>query len=274
MNYYVYKITNTKNDEYYIGRRQCECNISEDDYMGSGVKINKRINELGIENFDKQILAVCSNFFELEIVEGAYISANKLNKDCLNAHSGRFITDEKLIEENKKIRNDNKRLSKDISNYMQENTRLSLDYKEYYEKLEELRDRIDDLYRLNKVKTDEIKEYKKGINKESKKLIDKKKELKSYIKIYEDNKEIIEQLKTNNLHEDIRKLLNIDSKNKISKGDIVRLGSDDCLYFVRNVNDDHVELVFNLCKNSSFEQTQTITYDELNKLSFYKINTN
>jgi len=37
MNYYVYKITNTLTNEYYIGSRECECSIKDDTYYGSPV---------------------------------------------------------------------------------------------------------------------------------------------------------------------------------------------------------------------------------------------
>jgi hypothetical protein len=65
MNYYIYEIEcyhpNYKGMKY-IGKRQCECEPINDDYWGSGRRMNKKIvNEIGHEYFSKKIIVLCDN---------------------------------------------------------------------------------------------------------------------------------------------------------------------------------------------------------------------
>lgn len=60
MNHYVYRITNLINGKKYIGKRSCKCKIENDKYMGSGVLIKKAISKYGLENFKKEIVAICN----------------------------------------------------------------------------------------------------------------------------------------------------------------------------------------------------------------------
>lgn len=74
--YYIYLITNKLNSCNYIGKRCCpETKTPETDisYMGSGVKIKKDQQELGIENFSKDILAICHSNDEINILETEFI---------------------------------------------------------------------------------------------------------------------------------------------------------------------------------------------------------
>jgi hypothetical protein len=67
MHYIIYKITNTINGRYYIGRHATK-NIN-DDYMGSGKAISNAIKKYGKSFFTKEILAeACSpeHLWELE----------------------------------------------------------------------------------------------------------------------------------------------------------------------------------------------------------------
>lgn len=55
--YYVYLTTDSINNKKYIGYHYGDIN---DNYFGSGKKITEAIKNFGIENFNKQILEICS----------------------------------------------------------------------------------------------------------------------------------------------------------------------------------------------------------------------
>jgi len=85
--HYIYKITNTKNGNYYIGMHSTD-NL-EDNYMGSGKRIRNSIRKHGIESHTKEILEIISNreFLkkrEKEIVNESLITDPK----CLNLQTG------------------------------------------------------------------------------------------------------------------------------------------------------------------------------------------
>ena len=75
-NYYVYAIINKANGMKYIGKRSCECEITEDKYFGSGNKLKEAIKKEGKSNFRKIILQTfdCEdkmNAFEVDLITRA-----------------------------------------------------------------------------------------------------------------------------------------------------------------------------------------------------------
>ena len=74
--FYIYEITNKINGKTYIGQRKCPINkIPETDtkYMGSGLILKQAIEKYGIENFTKEILAICYDKRIIDVLEIEYI---------------------------------------------------------------------------------------------------------------------------------------------------------------------------------------------------------
>lgn len=88
MFYYVYKVTNKINNNYYIGKHKNN-KPYDNSYMGSGKLIKIAITKYGIENFEKEILAVfdtneAAALFEQTLVTKVEVASNK----CYNMHEG------------------------------------------------------------------------------------------------------------------------------------------------------------------------------------------
>ena len=93
MHYYIYKITNNVNGNFYIGRRQCECPIKMDDYFGSGKRLKAAIKKYGKHNFTKEVIRECSDYDKLvqtekELVTNELINNNMCYNLALGGHGG------------------------------------------------------------------------------------------------------------------------------------------------------------------------------------------
>jgi hypothetical protein len=84
---FVYKITNKTNNKYYIGKsnfwyiekkpplkgRKNKRHVKKEtkwrDYWGSSESLRKDIEELGVENFRREILWLCQNKWEMSYFE-------------------------------------------------------------------------------------------------------------------------------------------------------------------------------------------------------------
>jgi hypothetical protein len=71
--HYVYKVTNTINGNFYIGKHSTM--KPYDNYMGSGFLLKQAIRRYGIENFKKEIIQYCQTSKE------AYDLEKELTKD-------------------------------------------------------------------------------------------------------------------------------------------------------------------------------------------------
>jgi len=76
MKYTIYKITNTVNNKIYIGKHKTE--DINDNYMGSGLLIERAIEKYGVDHFTKDILFVYDNEqdasdMEAKIVDSEFI---------------------------------------------------------------------------------------------------------------------------------------------------------------------------------------------------------
>lgn len=77
MKHIIYKITNTVNNKYYIGRHST--NNVDDGYMGSGIWIKNAIRKYGRDNFVKEILDEANSSAELWELEKKYVNENVVN---------------------------------------------------------------------------------------------------------------------------------------------------------------------------------------------------
>lgn len=87
MKYTIYKITNTINNKFYIGKHQT--NDINDSYMGSGIAITKAIKKHGKENFIKEILFVFDNEQDMNRKEKELITEELVSDpNCYNIGVG------------------------------------------------------------------------------------------------------------------------------------------------------------------------------------------
>lgn len=68
--YYIYKIINLINNKIYIGQHY---GYIDDNYMGSGLLINRALLKYGKENFKKEIIEICNSKKEINNREKYWI---------------------------------------------------------------------------------------------------------------------------------------------------------------------------------------------------------
>ena len=71
MFYTIYKITNTINGKFYIGKHKTK--DLDDGYMGSGKILKHAISKYGIENFHKEILHICKDEKHMNLLESILV---------------------------------------------------------------------------------------------------------------------------------------------------------------------------------------------------------
>jgi group I intron endonuclease len=77
---YIYKITNTINNRWYIGKT----NGRDYNYMGSGKILRQAYAKYGQENFIKEVLETCSTEEELNLREQHWISTTNATSDPMS----------------------------------------------------------------------------------------------------------------------------------------------------------------------------------------------
>lgn len=102
--HYIYKITNTKNNRYYIGMHSTDS--LEDNYMGSGKRIKNSIRKHGLEVHKKEILEFLNDTESLKKREQEIVNEVLLQDPfCLNLCIGGkggirdWMLDSKLAKE-------------------------------------------------------------------------------------------------------------------------------------------------------------------------------
>lgn len=79
--FYVYKITNDLDKQFYIGSHYGKIN---DSYLGSGKNIKNLIKKYGKTHFNKEIIHICDDRLEMINKEHQEIMDNINNPYCLN----------------------------------------------------------------------------------------------------------------------------------------------------------------------------------------------
>lgn len=77
--YLIYKITNNINGKIYIGQHTTD--NPQDDYMGSGYMIHRAINKYGVENFTKEILYYCTDWYTMNELEGVIVNQEFVDRE-------------------------------------------------------------------------------------------------------------------------------------------------------------------------------------------------
>jgi hypothetical protein len=84
----IYKITNTINNKYYIGKHQTK-NL-KDGYFGSGKLLKRAIQKYGIENFKKEILYIFETEEEMNAKEKELVVISEETYNLCDGGKGGF----------------------------------------------------------------------------------------------------------------------------------------------------------------------------------------
>jgi group I intron endonuclease len=79
MRYFIYQITNLKNNRFYIGQHRCDGEFLDSNYYGSGTAIVRAVKKHGIQNFKREVLVECTSEAALNFMESVYVGMELVN---------------------------------------------------------------------------------------------------------------------------------------------------------------------------------------------------
>jgi hypothetical protein len=89
MRYFIYQITNLKNNRFYIGQHQCEGEFLDSNYYGSGTAIKRAVKKHGIQNFKREVLIECQSVESMIFMEKIYVGPELVkDRQCYNLTCG------------------------------------------------------------------------------------------------------------------------------------------------------------------------------------------
>lgn len=73
----IYRITNTKNGNTYIGQHKVDSLLTDDGYLGSGKLIIRAVKKYGCSSFIKEYITIAMTQQEADVLEKFYIEKEK-----------------------------------------------------------------------------------------------------------------------------------------------------------------------------------------------------
>lgn len=112
--YYIYITTNLVNNKKYIGQHFGQ---TDDDYLGSGIILNRAIQKYGKENFKKEILEIVNSKQEANTKEKYYINVyqaieNPNFYNIADGGQGGYVTKGYTLEDRQSV---NKKISQSLT---------------------------------------------------------------------------------------------------------------------------------------------------------------
>lgn len=123
MFYTIYKVTNTLNNKFYIGKHQTD--NPNDRYYGSGKAIKSAIRKYGKKNFKKEILFCFDNELEMnakekEILTETFISDTMNYNEAVGGEGGPHFKGRQHSKETKEKISRGSKLSKKVVKHSEE----------------------------------------------------------------------------------------------------------------------------------------------------------
>lgn len=131
MYYTIYKITNIVNSKIYIGQHKTD--DLNDEYMGSGLRLNRAIKKYGLDNFIKEILYVFDNEEDMnskekELVNEEFVKLKTTYNICIGGQGGfSYINSNNMIMNNE-MRSNSGKIGGNIHKIKMQ---INLDYRKY-----------------------------------------------------------------------------------------------------------------------------------------------